>query len=133
MSSRVMALLAAAAMVFAGCGGGDETNAEQFEGDKKQVAEVIDQLGAAAREGDTKTICEDLITIDLQRSVREAAGTSCAQEFEENVVNEDTEYSVDTIDLVGTQASAKVTDQEDRKSTIALVKVEDEWRIASIQ
>ena len=135
MSSKTMVVIAAGllAMTLAACGGGDESNAERFDGDKKQVAEVIDELGAAAREGDTKRICEDLITVDLQRSVRETAGTSCAQEFEENIVGDDTRYTVDTIDVIGSQANAKVTDQDDRKSAIALVKLDGDWRIASIQ
>ena len=51
--NRIPLFLACAALAFGGCGGGDDAdpknNAERFEGDEKQVAEVVDRLGAELR------------------------------------------------------------------------------------
>ena len=135
MGTRMAAALAAGAMAVAGCGGGDdEPNAKRFDGEEKQVAAVVDRLSEAARRGDAKTICEDLITRNLQISVRTAAGTSCAQEFTENIASEDTRYEIDDITLQqgGRSATASVTDQDDRKSDLVLQRERDGWRIARI-
>ena len=123
----------AAAMAVTACGGGDDdSNADRYEGEEKKVAEVVDRLATAASEGDTKTICEDLVTAELQASVRETSGTSCAQEFEENVVAEDASFEVKSVDVRGEQATAVVVDQADRQSRLSFARVEGDWRIASI-
>ena len=126
---------ALAALVLAACGGGDDdakSNAERFEGDERQVAEVVDRLATAAREGDTKTICEDLVTVELQTSIREASGTSCAQEFEENIVSEETTFEVESIEVKSDDATAVVVDQEDRKSRLFMRRDQGDWRITRI-
>ncbi len=134
MRKTVAVVALGALMMAAGCGGDDaESNADKFGGDEQEVAEVVDRLGASAREGDVKTICEDLITVGLQRSVRQASGTSCGEEFTKNVVSDDTRYEVDDVTVQGERASAKVVDQEDRRSTIQLQRVGGDWRIAAFQ
>jgi hypothetical protein len=134
MKRTALALAAGATIALGGCGGGDdENNADQFEGDEQEVAQVVDRLGEAARGGDVKTICEELVTVELQRSVRQASGTSCGEEFTENVVSDETRFEVDDVTVQGQQATAKVTDQADRRSTIQFQRVEGDWRIARIQ
>lgn len=134
--NRLPLLVVSATLAFAGCGGGDDAdpknNAGRFEGDERQVAEVVDQLGAAARDGDTTTICEDLVTVELQTSVREASGTSCAQEFEENIVSPETAFEVESIEVKSDEATAVVVDQEDRKSRLFMQRVQGDWRITRI-
>jgi hypothetical protein len=132
LTSRAVAAVVAGALAVAGCGGDDAKTADDYEGEEKAVAAVVDRLGESARSGDVETICEDLITEALQASVREAAGTSCAQEFQENIVTEETRYDIDEIELRGNEAIASVTDQEDRKSQLFLGKQADGWRIARI-
>ena len=135
MRKTMATALGAGAIAVGGCGGGDdEPNAERFEGQEGEVARVVDQLGDAARAGDVKSICEDLITRNLQISIRTAAGTSCAQEFEENIVSENTRFTIDdiTVQEGGRAATASVTDQEDRKSDLVLQREGDGWRIARI-
>ena len=129
-------LAACAALALAGCGGGDDpdprNNAERFEGDERQVAEVVDRLGEAAREGDTRTICEDLVTAEMQTRVRDASGTSCAQEFEENIVGAETTFEVESIEVGPDEATAVVVDQQDRRSRLFMVRDQGEWRITRI-
>ena len=132
MNVKRLMLPAVLALVVAGCGGGDENAADKFEGEEAEVAAVVDRLSEAARAGDVKTICEDLVTLDLQRSVREAAGTSCGQEFEENIVADDAAFEVESIEVKGEEGTAVVVDQDDRKSTLFFVVDEGEWRIARI-
>ena len=128
---RFLALVAACAL--AGCGGDGDDNAGRYEGEDQRVARVIDELGAAARGGDTERICKELITPALERSVRRASGTSCADEFAENIASEDTRYRVERIQVNGSSATAVVTDQDDRRSTVALVRQDGDWRIARIR
>ena len=133
---RFPLLVVCGALALGGCGGGDDSdaknNAGRFEGDERQVAEVVDRLGAAAREGDTTTICEELVTVELQTSIREASGTSCAQEFEENIVNQETTYEVESIDVKSEDATAVVVDQADRKSRLFMRRDRGGWRITRI-
>lgn len=135
MQKRLIAALAVSCVLgLAACGGDDdEGNAGRFEGEEAKVATVIDRLGDSAREGDVKTICEELITPELQKSVREASRSSCAEEFEQNIVSEDTRFRVESVAVRGANATAVVTDQRDRRSNVALVKSGENWRIARIQ
>ncbi len=134
--NRLPLLLACGALALGGCGGDDggdpKNNAERFEGDERQVAEVVDRLGAAARDGDTKTICEDLVTVELQTSIREASGTSCAQEFEENIVSSETVFEVESIEVQKEAATAVVVDHELRKSRLFMQRADGAWRIVRI-
>ncbi len=137
-SMRRGATLAAvlAAVMASACGGGDDggqnSNADRFGAAEKEVAAVIDRLGEAARRGDTKTICEDLVTIQLQKSVRETSKSSCAEEFRKNLVTDDASFEVKSVEVTGRQATAVVVDQQDRESTLAFSRVGDDWRIANI-
>lgn len=132
MSKTAIAVLAAACALATGCGG-EESNADRYEGEEAEVAAVVDRLQTAARDGDVKTICEELVTADLQRSVRQASGASCGEEFEQNVVSDDTTFRVESVNVDGETASANIVDQKDRRSQVAFAKVEGDWRIASIQ
>ena len=125
----------AVTLALAGCGGGDDGDGadDRAADEQAAVVAVVAELGAAAREGDTKRICEDLITIELQRSVRQASGTSCAKEFEENIVSDRTRFEVEAVQVQGSNASAAVVDQRSRRSTIVFQRVGSDWRIARIQ
>ena len=131
MKLKRLLVPALVALGVAGCGGDDKAS-DRFEGEEAEVAAVVDRLGESAREGDVKTICEELVTLDLQRSVREAAGTSCGQEFEENVVADDAKFDVESIEVKDDEATAVVVDQDKRKSTLFFGVEEGEWRIARI-
>src|ERR671920_296466 len=100
----IAAALVACLVVTASCGG-DASNADRFEDDEQAVARVIDDLGAAARDGDAERICDDLVTVDLRRNVGQATGASCADAFSENVVGDETRYVVDDVVVDGSQAT----------------------------
>ena len=59
MSRRPALLLALAGAALLGCGSDDSP---KFEGEKADVAAVIDNLGKSARAGDGAAICNDLFT-----------------------------------------------------------------------
>lgn len=126
-------MVVACAGMLAACGGGDEgENEKKFDGDAAEVGKVVDELGAAARDKDAKKICEDLLTENLQISIRRAAGTSCAQEIGENIFSEDTEFRAEKIDVTGDTATAEVVDQNDQRSNLVFERAGDAWRIARI-
>lgn len=131
MSAKTLVATALAALLVAGCGG-DEKASDRFEGEEAEVAAVVDRLGEAARAGDVATICEQLITVALQRSVRQASGTSCGDEFRENIVADDARFDVVSIEVTDDEATAVVTDQDERRSTLFLGVEEGQWRIARI-
>ena len=122
----------ACAGVLASCGGDEGENEEKFDGDKAEVAKVVDELGEAARNKDAKKICEDLLTENLQVSIRRAAGTSCAQEVGENIFSEDTEFRAEKVEVKGDTATAEVVDQRDQRSNLVFERDGDRWRIARI-
>jgi hypothetical protein len=123
----------ACAAALGACGGGDDdTNESRFEGEEAEVAAVIDRLTTAAREEDAKTICEDLITENLQISIRRAAGTSCAAEVGENIFAEDAEFRAEDIAVTEDTATAEVVDQHEQRSNLLFERDGESWRIARI-
>jgi hypothetical protein len=130
MSRRPLLLLALSGAALLGCGS-DESK-PKFEGEKADVAAVIDKLGQAARDGDGATVCNDLFTSNLRISVRRASHRPCADEVTQNIVSKDTKYTVEDVSVIGANATAHVKDQEDRKSALLLQKSGNTWRIARI-
>ena len=134
MPKSLIAVLIASCLAIAACGGDDDdSNAGRFDGEDSKVAAVIDRLGEAARAGDVKTICEDLITPELQKSVREASRSSCAEEFQQTSASRDPPFRFASVPVRGQPAPAVVPAQRDRRSNVVLVKAGDDWRIARIQ
>jgi hypothetical protein len=129
MSRRPALLLALAGAALLGCGSDDSP---KFEGEKADVAAVIDNLGEAARDGDGAAICNDLFTSNLRISVARASRQSCASEVTEKIVSKDTKFEIEDVSVVGARATARVKDQKDRTSALLLEKSGDEWRIARI-
>jgi hypothetical protein len=119
----------AAAILLTGCGGG---NAGTKADTRKDVAKVVAQLGAAARDGDAGTICTGLLTRNLQTSIRRAAGTSCAQEVAHNVFGPKTRFQVEKLDVGHGQAVALVKDQDGRRSSLVLLPESGAWKTARI-
>ena len=117
--------------LLGGCGG-DDSNEDRYDGEKARVAKVIDELSAAAREGDGQTICSELFTRNLAISVARASKQPCAAEVTENVFAEEAAYAVQDLGLTGRQAVVRVTDEKDRRSTLLLQKEKGRWLIARV-
>lgn len=126
----------AAALVAAGCGGGDDepegANASRFEGERAKVAQVVDDLQSAARDGDGDRICEELFTENLRISVQRASRRSCAEEVASNLETDEATFQVDGIELRRNSAVARVVDERDRRSSLVFLREGGDWRIARI-
>lgn len=118
-----------------GCGGGDDDgseNADRYEGDEREVAALVDDFADAGRDGDGARVCDEIFAVALTRNVEREAKQSCEAEVEENLPEGEYELEVDAIDVNGQTATANVTDEEDNRSVLHMVKSGDAWRILRV-
>jgi hypothetical protein len=134
--TRAVAALAAVALVAAGCGGGEDKapgkNAKRFFGDQRDVAQVVDDLAKAGRDGDPGTICDKLFTAGLAKSVAAQGGGSCEAKVKQELVVPDEDITVQQLTITGTHALATVKEQTGKVSRLVFVRQDGEWRIDSI-
>lgn len=134
---RILSVLAAVATAaaLAGCGGSDEDEQAPapVSSDQRAILDTIDELQTASRQGDAATICSDIFTESLARSIRKASRRSCEKEIGETLTSPDAQLAVGRqIDIDGSQATATVRDQSGKTSRVFLLKAGDRWRIARI-
>lgn len=116
-----------------GCGGDDEeTNADRYEGEEAEVAGLVDDFAEAGREGDGAKVCEQIFAEELANNVEREAKQSCASEVEANLPEDDYELEVDSVDVKDDTATVAVTDQDDNKSILHVVKVDSDWRVLRV-
>ena len=122
------------AVTFAiGCGGDDDdTNADRYDGEEAEVAGLVDDFAEAGRDGDGERICEQIFADALAANIEKEANQSCATEVQENLPEDEYELEVDSVDVKGDEATAAVTDQDDNKSVLHIVKVDSDWRILRV-
>lgn len=98
------------------------------------MAVAVEDLQDAARDGDSRKICDDLLAGRLLASLRQA-GTSCRQGVEKALDDADTfELDVKDVRVSGTRADARVTAgaDDDETDTLSLVREQGNWKIASL-
>ena len=130
----VYALALSATVVAIGCGGDDDdvnNNADNYEGTEAEVAQVIDDLGNAGRDGDGTKICEDIFTADLVKSIERGAGQSCESEVDDNLEQDEYELEIDSLEVDGDSATVGTTDQKDRSALLRLQRIDGAWRVVS--
>ena len=116
-----------------GCGGDDDdTNADRYEGEEAEVAALVDDVAEAGRDGDGERICEQIFADPLAANIEKESKQSCATEVEENLPEDEYELEVDSVDVNGDEATAAVTDQDDNKSVLHVVKVDSDWRVLRV-
>lgn len=121
------------ALSLSGCGAEDAANAAGDSGGDPDVAQVVDRLAEASREGDGARICDELFTENLRISVERASGRECADEVVANVGVSDASYDLQNLTVDRNQATAVLKDQTDRRSRVLFQRVEGQWRIARIE
>ena len=132
-----MLALALAGVALAGCGGGKHEspgkNAKRYFGDQRAVAQVVDDLGAASRSGDTKRICSEIFSAQLAKSVAAQAGGSCEAEVKKQLVTQNEDITVQQLAISGSRALATVKEQSGKTSRLVFTHQDGSWRIDSIQ
>ena len=117
-------------LIAAGCGEAG-SSAEDFDGQQRAVAEVIEDLQEASVDDEPRVICEDLLARSLLRTV----GNGCARAVDQALKDADTyELDVKDVRITGTTARARVEAgrEGDQVETIDLVREGRAWKISRL-
>jgi hypothetical protein len=128
-----------AVAALAGCGGSDEPSpsvqkpSHPVSGDERGILATVDALQAASRKGDGRTVCGDLFTPQLVRSVEASAKRSCAKEVRKRLFAPDAAISVGKdIKVTAGRGIAVIRESNGNISTLFLVKRNARWRIDGV-
>ena len=131
---RTLALAAPVllALTVAGCTGTQSSSSSKFEGDRKAVADVVEQLQTASQSRKADQICSELLSRRLSGSFK-ASGGDCVRELDRSVRDaDDTELEVRAVTITGSTARAQVKGSiagRDGVSTLGLVREDGKWRV----
>jgi len=124
------------AVAIAGCGGSDKRSStgqarqQTVSGHQRGILGTIDAMQTASRTGDGRTICANLFTAHLVRSIEKSAQRSCAVEVRQKLFSPNAEISVDRqISVVGNQGTAIIREQNGNVSKLSLLQESGRWRI----
>lgn len=127
-----LSLLALLALLAAGCGGA-ASSADEFEGEQRAIAAVVEDLQEASVEDDAERICTTILSAEL----RERAG-DCPKAIDEALKDADTydlevtkvepaEITASTRTATATVESGRDGDQVEK---ITVVREGRAWRIS---
>jgi hypothetical protein len=126
-TATLVAALALAAGVLAGCGGSSSSS-----GDRSQIDQLIADLTSASQVGDGNKICTQIFAPGLEQAVTSAAKKPCASVVATRLFSPKASFKVNAVSIRGTSASARVTDQTGRVSIFTLVKQNGGWRLLGV-
>jgi hypothetical protein len=132
MSRFAAAPLVLAALALSACGQGQSSSADKFTGEQQRVAQAVEDLQSAGASRDEAELCSRVLAKDLVD--RLAAGTrSCTQEVERALGDADEfDLTVQSVQVSGTTATARVKDGRDRVQTLRLVREGSDWKVAAL-
>jgi hypothetical protein len=121
-----------ALLVLAGCGAGQASSEERFEGAKREVAAQVEELQAAGNADEPEKICAEILSRTLVTDL-EAAGTSCTEEMDKAIQDaDDFELDVRNVTIQGNEATVQVRRGEDGPTeTFEFVRENGQWRATS--
>ena len=124
-------LAALLALALAGCGAAP-SSAGDFEGEERDVAQVVEDLQAAGQAKDAGEICGRLLAAELVDALA-APGRSCTQEVDKALEDSDN-FAVDVKDVTvaGSTATARVEDADEKPRELRLVKSGTTWKISAL-
>ncbi len=123
------AVMIACAALATGCGADENTASGD---DEENIAQVVEELEAAARAGNGAKVCNELFTENLRISVTRASQRSCAEEVQRNIASPRTTYRLQDLNVKGDQATGLTIDQQGRRSALLMQLEGGRWRIARI-
>lgn len=132
--NRAGAHLAAAALIaaiLAGCGSQATESAKRFQGEQRDVAQVVEDFQQASRDGDAKKVCDDLFSPRTKPQ-------DCEKEVKtglDQLGSKKVSLDVRSVAIKGDTATARVAVKEgtsgDSTATYPLAKEDGGWRITS--
>ncbi|HWV88294.1 MAG TPA: hypothetical protein VNZ62_22805 [Capillimicrobium sp.] len=136
MRSAVLALAAAAALLVAGCAGQQSSNnADDYSGEQKAVAQVVDDLAEAGMKGEASDICNTLFATEVADALNQ--GNRNCQDAVSDQLEDASSFELDvvSVEVTGDAATAVVRSEfdgteEDR--TLTFEKANGTWRIAGL-
>jgi Domain of unknown function (DUF4190) len=125
-------LLVCGGLIALAIGGVFETNnADDFSGEKKEVARTIDDVEDAFSDHDGERACDDLFTPSF-KALLSSGGKSCAEVVEEGDDGRiQAEIDVEDIVLVGSDRALARVEEGDTPEVWTMVK-SDRWRVDQI-
>jgi hypothetical protein len=135
--SALLAAVAAAALL-AGCAPSTTSSSNstsKFRGDQRQAAQTIEDLEAAANDGNEAKICNELLSRSLAGRLA-SHGASCAAATKGAVKDTDSVgMTVEQVRIAGDRATARVKldrGDQDRFANIQLVREGGRWKISAL-
>jgi hypothetical protein len=131
-------VVAAAAAALAGCAPSTTSSSNstsKFRGDQRQAAQTIEDLEAAANDGNETKICNELLSRALAGRLA-AHGASCPAATKRAVKDTDSVgMTVEQVHVDGDRATARVKldrGDKDRVTNIQLVREGGRWKISQL-
>ena len=131
---RRLLTVASLLLVLAGCGQQAGNSAEDFEGEERAVAQVVEELQEAGERGEADRICREILVQELVAQLNQA-GTTCPAEMQRAIDDADeVEVQVEDVTVTGQTARATVARQGDQDGTTVFEfrLVRGEWRASSL-
>ena len=133
---RRLLILLPVVLALAGCGQASTGNsAEEFEGEERAVAQVVEDLQEAGERQDAEKICSDILAEDLAARLKDA-GTTCPAEIERSIQDaDDFELEVEDVTVTGESAKATVrrgTGEREERTVFEFVRASGSWRATSL-
>jgi hypothetical protein len=130
--SAVLAVIAA--VTLAACGSAGTDSSSDFEGEDREVASVVEELQTAAADDDASEICRELLAPAL---IEQLGSQDNCQKVVQTVIDatDTTELEVDSVDVSGTNATARVTSgsgDNATERTVRLVRDGRNWKISEL-
>jgi hypothetical protein len=128
----------AAAAVLSGCAAATKDSAKDFTGERKAVAQTVEDLQKAGSKSDEAKICDDLLATAVAKTFKDINGrpTTCAKALKPRLDDADTfEMTVKKVTITGNRAIAVVKSEagkKDRTDTLDLIKEGSNWKLMSI-
>jgi hypothetical protein len=128
----VLALIAAATL--AACGSAGTDSSSDFEGEEREVASVVEELQTAAADDDASEICRELLAPAL---IEQLGSQDDCQKAVTTVIDatDTTELDVQSVDVSGTNATARVESGSGDNATtrtVRLVRDGRNWKISAL-
>jgi hypothetical protein len=134
MPRPLLAVVLALAAFASGCAGAS-SSADDFQGEERRVADVVEKLQTAGQTGDAAEICDEIISKALRDEIAEA-GSDCEQEIDKAIKDaDDFDLEVEDVTIQGDTATAKVKGRDQDKDVVRdfeFVREGGGWRATSL-